>query len=143
MLYRELGNKKYGLGDSEAALALYSRAVLTAAPGQPELGLALANRSAALLSLNNHRAALQDIEVALSEGYPQVTNTTDRTELYICTLVQHCQDLAYKCHERAAKCYLEIGEIERARESIQVGWLVCSCKFTCLMFNLSRNVFNL
>ena len=90
VLYRELGNKKYGLGDSEAALALYSRAVLTAAPGQPELGLALANRSAALLSLNNHRAAPQDIEVALSEGYPQVTNTTDlphltATELYICT----------------------------------------------------------
>ena len=73
-VYRELGNKKYGLGDSEGALALYSQAVLTAPHSEPELSLALANRSAALLSLNNHRAAVQDIEMALSEGYPKVTN---------------------------------------------------------------------
>ena len=67
------GNKKYGAGDSEAALALYTRAVLTAPPSQPELSLALANRSAALQSLGNYRAAVQDIELALSSGYPQVS----------------------------------------------------------------------
>ena len=71
-VYRELGNKKYGLGDSEAALALYSRAVLTAPHSEPELSLALANRSAALHSLGNYGAAVQDIELAFSSGYPQV-----------------------------------------------------------------------
>ena len=71
---RAEGNKKYGSGDSEAALSLYTRALLTAPHSEPELSLALANRSAALTSLNNYRAALQDIEMAFASGYPKVRN---------------------------------------------------------------------
>ena len=80
-VYRDLGNKKYASGDSETALGLYTQAVLTAPHTEPELSLALANRSAALLSLNNHRAAVQDIEMALSAGYPKVTKYNLRSRI--------------------------------------------------------------
>ena len=72
--YRDLGNKKYGVGESDAALGLYSQAVITAPHPSQELSLALANRSAALTSLNNYRAAIQDIEMAFASGYPKVRN---------------------------------------------------------------------
>ena len=49
-------------------------AVLAAPDNQQELGLALANRSAALLELKSFRLALQDIEMAFISGYPKVEN---------------------------------------------------------------------
>ena len=73
---RAEGNKKYGSGDSEAALSLYTRALLKPPHSEPELSLALANRSAALHSLGNYRAAVQDVELAFSAGYPKVGNIT-------------------------------------------------------------------
>ena len=36
-----------------------------------DLSLAVANRSAALMKLGYHEAALQDVELALNSGYPQ------------------------------------------------------------------------
>ena len=70
--YREAGNKKYGSGSPDLALHLYTDAVLAAPDGQPELSLALANRSAALHQMKKFRSALQDIDMALMSGYPQV-----------------------------------------------------------------------
>ena len=62
--------------------------------GEPELALALANRSAALLSLGEHKAALDDIEEALEKGYPA--------------------DLQYKLIERQSKCLSATGQINEA-----------------------------
>jgi hypothetical protein len=39
--------------------------------GELEYALALANRSAALMSLENYGSAIEDIEEALSNGYPE------------------------------------------------------------------------
>ncbi|XP_037080735.1 SET and MYND domain-containing protein 4-like [Pollicipes pollicipes] len=70
---RAEGNAAYGRrGQEAAALELYTRAVLAApADDGPALALALANRSAVLLSLGWLGPCLVDMRRALRHGYPQ------------------------------------------------------------------------
>ncbi|XP_043236361.1 SET and MYND domain-containing protein 4-like [Amphibalanus amphitrite] len=69
---RSAGNAAYGRrGQERAALQLYTQAVLAAPEGDEALPLALANRSAVLLSLGHLGPCLADMSRALRHGYPQ------------------------------------------------------------------------
>lgn len=81
---KDIGNKYFGRGEFLKALETYSNAVLLA-PLQ-DLGVILANRSAALYHMERHDYALTDAEEALRVGYPQ--------------------ELRYKLEERRARCFL-------------------------------------
>ena len=62
-----------------------------------ELAVLLANRSAVLFSLKAYGMALDDIELAFRLGYPD--------------------DLAYKLHDRRAKCLVAFKQMEDAGEA--------------------------
>ncbi|KAG7209348.1 hypothetical protein KM043_015449 [Ampulex compressa] len=83
---KDTGNKFFGHSKFLKALETYSNAVLVA-PWE-ELGVILANRSAALLHLERYAHALEDAEEALRVGYPP--------------------ELAYKLEERRARCLLAL-----------------------------------
>ena len=69
---RSAGNAAYGRrGQESAALELYTQAVLAAPAADEALALALANRSAVLLSLGHLGPCLADMSRALQHGYPQ------------------------------------------------------------------------
>ncbi|XP_015112458.1 SET and MYND domain-containing protein 4 [Diachasma alloeum] len=98
---KESGNKYYAQGNFLKALETYSNAVLITP--KEELGIFLANRSAALNNLELYDLALKDIEEALRIGYPK--------------------ELLYKIEERRAKCYLAVknhpAAVEAFRETLQ------------------------
>ena len=78
---------------------------------EPELAMAFANRSAALLHLGDHERALVDIEEALALGnYPT--------------------DLRYKLEERRAKCLLALGR--------PANQIVSACESARLSFKQSK-----
>ena len=66
-----------------------------------ELAVLLANRSAVLFSLKAYGMALDDIELSFRLGYPD--------------------DLAYKLHDRRAKCLVAFKQMEDAGEAYR--WL--------------------
>ena len=66
--------------------------------------LAVANRSLALVRLDRHGEALEDISLALEAGYPEENR--------------------YKLLERRAKCLLHLGQYREAEESLRSG-LAC------------------
>merc|ERR1719167_1630518 len=92
---REQGNKAYTSKKNSQALKLYTESVRFApysGAGQgEELCMAYANRSAVLAQTKQFKLALQDIELSFHAGYPP--------------------ELAYKLHERSAKCYQVPGNI--------------------------------
>lgn len=92
------GNTQFQLKRYKAAVNLYSQTVALAPPGEL-LALGFANRSAALFHLERFPEALDDIHMALSEGYPS--------------------KLLYKLFDRQALCLLKLGEVSKARESLQ------------------------
>jgi len=100
---RDEGNKAYTAKKNAQALQLYTDSVrfapCTMEGKGEELGLALANRSAVLLQINQFRLALQDIELSIWAGYPL--------------------DLAYKLHERRGKCLKELGDYSNASLSFE------------------------
>ncbi|XP_019366830.1 PREDICTED: SET and MYND domain-containing protein 4 isoform X1 [Gavialis gangeticus] len=98
--YRLAGNARFRRGDFVAAAALYSKAVSHAAPGGPELPLCFANRSAALFRLRHLQVCLEDIERALSQGYPA--------------------GLQPKVLLRKAECLLLLGQSRDAAEALSV-----------------------
>ena len=61
--------------------------------------LAAANRSLALVRLDKHEAAVDDIEVALESGYPEHNR--------------------YKLLERKGKCYLQLGQYRQAEQCLR------------------------
>ena len=63
--------------------------------------LSAANRSLALVRLDKHQAALDDISLALEAGYPQENR--------------------HKLLERRAKCHLHLGQYREAEHSLQGG----------------------
>ena len=63
--------------------------------------LAVANRSLALVRLDRHGEALEDISLALEAGYPEENR--------------------YKLLERRAKCLLHLGQYREAEESLRSG----------------------
>ena len=65
------GNIKFSARDNRGALKLYTESVICAPDIGPELGLAFANRSAALFHLGQYKAACDDISMALQHKYPK------------------------------------------------------------------------
>jgi len=72
--FREMGNKKFKVGNDEEAIQLFNKAIIKAPVSEAGIGkdlsLAVANRSAALFRLKLFNLALADIEYALAAGYP-------------------------------------------------------------------------
>jgi len=97
---REDGNQAYQDGKFELAILLYTEA-MRYAPCNPillegeALAWAAANRSAAFYQQQQYRQAIEDIEVAVSSGYPQ--------------------NSIYKLYIRKCKCELELGKINKAQ----------------------------
>merc|ERR1719209_396894 len=100
---REQGNKAYTSKKNSQALKLYTESVRFApysGAGQgEELCMAYANRSAVLAQGQQWSLALQDIQLSFEAGYPK--------------------DLAYKLHERRAKCFSGLGRHLEAGTSYQ------------------------
>ncbi|KAG8042606.1 hypothetical protein G9C98_005240 [Cotesia typhae] len=94
---KESGNKYFGHGKFLKALETYSSAILITP--KKELGIFLANRSAALYNLTLYEEALSDANVAFKIGYPK--------------------ELAYKLEERRARCYLALKNHSEAISSFQ------------------------
>ena len=61
--------------------------------------LAAANRSLALVRLDKHEAALEDIEVSLESGYPESN--------------------WYKLLERKGRCHLKLGQYRQAEQALR------------------------
>ena len=101
---REDGNTAYQDGRFELAILLYTEA-MKYAPCNPvllegeALALAAANRSAAYYQQGQYREAVEDVEVAVSAGYPH--------------------NSVYKLYIRKCKCELELGRINRAQVTIE------------------------
>lgn len=68
---------------------------------EPTLGLALANRSAALVHLKQFRMAISDVQLALQSAYPS--------------------NQRYKLYERIGYCYQQLGESAKARVAYNVA----------------------
>ncbi|XP_057327900.1 SET and MYND domain-containing protein 4 [Microplitis mediator] len=94
---KETGNKYFGQGNYLQALEIYSNAILVTP--KKDLGIFLANRSAALYNLDLHELALSDANEAFQIGYPK--------------------ELAYKLEERRARCYLALKNNTQAIESFK------------------------
>ncbi|XP_044596476.1 SET and MYND domain-containing protein 4-like [Cotesia glomerata] len=94
---KESGNKYFGYGNFLKALETYSSAILITP--KKELGIFLANRSAALYNLTLFEEALSDANEAFKIGYPK--------------------ELAYKLEERRARCHLALKNNSKAISSFQ------------------------
>ena len=100
---REDGNVAYQDGKFELAILLYTEA-MRFAPCNPvllegeALALAAANRSAAYYQEGQYRQAVEDVELAVSAGYPH--------------------NGLYKLYIRKCKCELELGRINRAQVTL-------------------------
>lgn len=103
---REDGNVAFQEGRFDMALLSYTEA-MRYAPCHPTLGegeelaLAAANRSAAFEKLKQYSPCLEDIEMALSAGYP--TNGL------------------YKLYIRQCKCELQLGRIPKAQKAFDAA----------------------
>ena len=62
------------MGKDKEAIGMFNKAIMKAPVNNKgtgkDLSLAIANRSAALFRLRNFHLALEDIEFALTSGYP-------------------------------------------------------------------------
>lgn len=98
--WREKGNVCYQKHDYPGALECYTKSTIHAPATyrqgvmDEELSLALANRSAALFQLVRYDHALQDMELALRHGYPEI--------------------LRYKLYDRKGKCMMQLNKHEEA-----------------------------
>jgi len=99
--FRDFGNNHFKAGRDKDAVRLFGAAA-RAAPVKEgkgrDLSLALANRSAALVRLQQPEAALQDIEAALGAGYPE--------------------DLRYKLFDRRLRLHAARGEREQYHNNL-------------------------
>lgn len=98
---RNEGNKLFQKKCYHEALEVYSCSILNApieSHGN-ELSLALANRSAVLFHLREHHQCLEDIQQALSHGYPY--------------------ELSYKLFDRQGKCLFVLGHDSEAWDCFQ------------------------
>ena len=68
---REKGNECYTMKDLKRSLEYFSLAVMFAPDGDEELGMAYANRSAVLVELGAPEDALVDMDLAVSNKYPE------------------------------------------------------------------------
>ncbi|KAM8975834.1 protein-lysine N-methyltransferase SMYD4 [Pelodytes ibericus] len=70
LFYKQEGNKRFGRKQYTAAAVLYSKAISHASPGNEEMAICFANRSAVLFHLAHFSACLEDIERAEEHGIP-------------------------------------------------------------------------
>ncbi|XP_008202496.1 SET and MYND domain-containing protein 4 [Nasonia vitripennis] len=94
---KDSGNTSFGFDHYEVAIEEYNNAVLVAP--KKELGVILANRSAAFYHLDKFDLALRDCEEALKVGYPK--------------------HLTYKVAERRARCLLGLKSHTKAMEAFK------------------------
>ncbi|KAJ8682719.1 hypothetical protein QAD02_018511 [Eretmocerus hayati] len=94
---KRFGNRCFGMEHYPVAIDKYNNAALLAP--KEELGVILANRSAAFYHMERFHLALRDCDEALKVGYPK--------------------DLEYKIHERRAKCLLALKIHSRAIEAFK------------------------
>lgn len=85
---RSEGNKAFQKKNDLAALKFYNRSLAAAPFGSKEFVLAIGNRSAVNFSMGLYKACLNDIDLALQNGYPE--------------------ELKVKLLERRAKCYIHL-----------------------------------
>jgi len=103
---REDGNTAYNEGRFDMAILLYTEA-MRYAPCNPvlmegeALATAAANRSAAFYQTKQYIQAIEDIEIAISSGYPKNGH--------------------YKLYIRQCKCELELGRILRAQAAFDLA----------------------
>ncbi|XP_058791695.1 SET and MYND domain-containing protein 4 isoform X2 [Phymastichus coffea] len=95
--WRKEGNTAFGVGHYEKSIEEYNKGAL-AAPKE-QLGVLLANRSAAFYHLERFDLALRDCEEALKVGYPR--------------------HLLYKLEERRARCLLGLNYHAKAMEAFK------------------------
>jgi len=96
---RDQGNIKFSARDNHGALKLYTESVICAPDIGPELGLAFANRSAALFHLGQYKAACDDISMALQHKYPK--------------------HLEYKLILRRAQCMIRLAQYKEGLDALQ------------------------
>lgn len=89
---KEQGNSEYKAGNYAKAVNFYSQAIQLSPSHAPFYG----NRSAAYLMQENYRRALDDTQHAL-----------------------RLDDKFVKCHMRAAKCHIALGNVPSARHSLE------------------------
>ena len=101
ILARTEGNKEFQDKKFPEALSLYNESVKYAPMSsvETEFSMAVANRSAVLIHMKKYNECLQDVELALSYGYPDV--------------------LKYKVYERRGKCYFFLHMHSQALESFK------------------------
>lgn len=96
---RNAGNTSFQKKKDEAALHLYSEAVMaslvTTDEGKKDAALALANRSAVWVKMKKYQECLDDLEAAQYFGYPA--------------------NILYKVVDRQAKCLAALGRVEEAK----------------------------
>ena len=97
---KEEGNKFFVAGKLEQSLERYNRALIRVDHQvSPDLSLILANRSAVFFKLKEYLLCLDDINFALDHNYPP--------------------HLAYKLHDRRARCLYYLGEENSFLENLQ------------------------
>lgn len=71
--FRTIGNELYKNVNQNGTKCVnyYTRAIFTAPSDSQELGMAFANRAAALISLGYHKEAYSDCKLARLENYPK------------------------------------------------------------------------
>lgn len=69
--YRNEGNVHFQRGYFKEALTSYNKSICFAPPGSKELGLAYANRSAVYVEAKLFTKAIENIKLALENGYPE------------------------------------------------------------------------
>jgi len=107
---RDEGNKAYSRRRNQEAIKLYTQSIRFApytiledhypAGSGEELALAYANRSAALVQIEDYESALSDITFALRANYPK--------------------DLQYKLYERRGRCHVALQEDSAALQAFTI-----------------------
>ena len=102
---RAEGNEAFQKKRYKQAMMLYTVSVIksphTNKRPDETLAYSVANRSACFYHLGDMRSCLGDIELALKSGYPA--------------------QLAYKLHERKAKCFLLLQQFDQAKTALNVA----------------------
>ena len=98
---RTEGNEAFQKKRYKQAAMLYTMSAMKAVTGQETLAYSVANRSACHYYTGDVHSCLQDIELALSSGYPE--------------------QLRYKLYERRAKCHLLTRSFDKARTAVSTA----------------------
>ena len=129
---RSKGNKLFQQKCYHEALEVYSCSILNApieSHGH-ELSLALANRSAVLFHLREHRQCLEDIQQALSHGYPYELSYKLFDRQGKCLFVLGCGSEALDCFQKAKQA-LHQSKLDHKKKEVWLKELemeICRCQ---------------